>query len=538
MLPSLAQLELVKKKIKKVPNRQGEYKRKIHYCCYLLCSQSGLRISEAIKFDLTKKDKNGLYRINKPKGKKERAFTTYHAESGLPLPLLQKQLGHRSIRTTALYWHNIYQEPFAGKMPIEDKKEPPKSPSIENFPLKTPEPAIVGDKPIISSKETSQPNNFLLISPHKKSLAIANYQPGKLTNETKLLEAQMPQSIAIGQISPKIQGEFSLNSIKQKTDQLENSQLLTITANNERKPTEKELILSARIKELEEQLAQVQAENNHLKVENKHLKALIQQFPETETKIIQPLPDNNNIATVIVYYGGYYRVFLLVYDPVYSTANPVVFPERELASNYGKYSDNPILLIHPYCDCSRSFSDFVTSPYVTKNYSSSYLKPFDVAKTYTTRLGFGFYHEGVYLGKIDGEFKVCHFTSKNNDTTIDQNCEHFANMVVYGINFSEQIEKNKGKFVAGAATTATVGMGGIAGMGFFNLIGSIALAPATGGASLLIGAGSTLLSGVGVAATAELCDRIDDSKANEGRSSVNLRNEIRDTDNRLGKKSD
>ena len=72
MLPSLSELEKVSNKIKNIPNKQGEYKRKIHYCCYLLCSQSGLRITEAIKFDLSVKTKKGLYRINKPKGKKER----------------------------------------------------------------------------------------------------------------------------------------------------------------------------------------------------------------------------------------------------------------------------------------------------------------------------------------------------------------------------------------------------------------------------------------------------------------------------------
>jgi len=320
---------------------------------------------------------------------------------------------------------------------------------------------------------------------------------------------------------------------------------------------------------------------------------------------------SNNIATVITYYNGSYWVYLLAYDPAYRSSYPAVFPKSydcsywgdssrgrkghnylsdarseaswlrdELTSSYGKYSDNPILLIHPYCDCSRSFGDFVTEPYVTRNSSTSYFKPFDVVKTDMTT----FDHVGVYLGKIDGEFKVCHYTRDKKDTTIDgwsyflegkveayhpvipfknykdiarqivwakdnsfrrnnydlhrRNCEHFANMIVYGINFSEQIEKNKGKFVAGAATTAVVGGGTFGGLGFFNLIGSIALAPTTGGASLLIGAGSTLLSGVGVAATVELCDQIDDGQANDGKTSVNLRDEIRETDNRLGKKSD
>ena len=39
------------------------------------------------------------------------AFATYHAESGLSLPILAKMLGHVSVRTTALYWQNIHQEP-------------------------------------------------------------------------------------------------------------------------------------------------------------------------------------------------------------------------------------------------------------------------------------------------------------------------------------------------------------------------------------------------------------------------------------------
>lgn len=153
--PSLRELELVRGKIKQIPNQRGEHLRKTHYGCYLLCSQAGLRISEAVKFDLNAKNRKELYRIEKPKGKKERlvyvskeviqelkannwqpnqtnrwnfyhflkkikrevniknveltphtlrrAFTTYHAEAGLPLPLLQKLLGHSSIRTTALY---------------------------------------------------------------------------------------------------------------------------------------------------------------------------------------------------------------------------------------------------------------------------------------------------------------------------------------------------------------------------------------------------------------------------------------------------
>src|SRR5436305_11361337 len=72
ILPSLAELAKVGGEIKQVPNKRGEYKRKVHYGCFLLCSQSGLRISEAVKFDLNAKTRKGLYRIEKTKGKKER----------------------------------------------------------------------------------------------------------------------------------------------------------------------------------------------------------------------------------------------------------------------------------------------------------------------------------------------------------------------------------------------------------------------------------------------------------------------------------
>jgi integrase len=71
-LPSLADLEQIREKAKNIKNKQGEVKRKVHYGCYLLCSESGLRISEAVRFDLKAKTKKGLYRIEKPKGKKER----------------------------------------------------------------------------------------------------------------------------------------------------------------------------------------------------------------------------------------------------------------------------------------------------------------------------------------------------------------------------------------------------------------------------------------------------------------------------------
>ena len=72
MLPSLQLFEKVSKGIMLVPNRRKESKRGIHCGLFLLGYKSGLRVNEAIRFDLANKTKHGLYRIEKPKGKKER----------------------------------------------------------------------------------------------------------------------------------------------------------------------------------------------------------------------------------------------------------------------------------------------------------------------------------------------------------------------------------------------------------------------------------------------------------------------------------
>ena len=198
MLPSQELLKQISRKIKNIPNHRKESKRKVHYCLFLLGYKAGLRISEAVSFSLENKTRQGLYRIERPKGKKERlvyipkkvirelkkhnwkpnqtnrwnfyhflrkikrelgivksieltphtlrhAFATHHAESGLSLPILSKILGHASVRTTALYWRNVYQEPnndlgpiLAGKKWLENKEKMPTEPLItENFP-KTP----------------------------------------------------------------------------------------------------------------------------------------------------------------------------------------------------------------------------------------------------------------------------------------------------------------------------------------------------------------------------------------------------------------
>ncbi|RHZ35912.1 tyrosine-type recombinase/integrase [endosymbiont GvMRE of Glomus versiforme] len=188
MLPNLQVLERISQRIQSIPNNHGEFKRREHYGLFLLCYQAGLRVSEAINFDLSAKTHRGLFLI-KSKGKKNRyvyvpkkviselkkcewkpkqtnrfnfyhflrrikksleipanteltphtlrrSFATYHAEAGLPLPLLQKLLGHQSIRTTALYWMNTYHgdddddttDILAGKFWLEKPKPPQPEP--------------------------------------------------------------------------------------------------------------------------------------------------------------------------------------------------------------------------------------------------------------------------------------------------------------------------------------------------------------------------------------------------------------------------
>jgi len=72
MFPTQKLLKKVGKEIMSVPNRRKESKRRIHFCCFLLCSKAGLRVSEAVNFDLGNKTRQGLYLIKRPKGKKER----------------------------------------------------------------------------------------------------------------------------------------------------------------------------------------------------------------------------------------------------------------------------------------------------------------------------------------------------------------------------------------------------------------------------------------------------------------------------------
>ena len=158
MLPSQELLEQISRKIKNIPNYRKESKRKIHYCLFLLGYKAGLRISEAVSFDYQAKHPRhkNLYLVHGKGNKKRyvyvskeiiqelknnhwkpnqtnrfafnnflkkvkermniaanveltphtlrRCFTTHNALNGVPMPVLQKVLGHKNIRTTSGYW--------------------------------------------------------------------------------------------------------------------------------------------------------------------------------------------------------------------------------------------------------------------------------------------------------------------------------------------------------------------------------------------------------------------------------------------------
>jgi len=141
------------------PKKRGEYKKEIQECLFLLGWKVGLRISEAISFDLALEHQQSEYKnlyllrgkrqkerwvyvspeiVNELRKRKwkprttnrytffdflqqikrelnlasnieltphtlRRCFATHNAIAGMPLPVLQKVLGHSKISTTALY---------------------------------------------------------------------------------------------------------------------------------------------------------------------------------------------------------------------------------------------------------------------------------------------------------------------------------------------------------------------------------------------------------------------------------------------------
>jgi len=109
-------------------------------------------------------------------------------------------------------------------------------------------------------------------------------------------------------------------------------------------------------------------------------------------------------------------------------------------------------------------------------------------------------------------------------------------MCVYGINYSEEIETNSSLINGSFGTIAVAETAGVTGTGIFGIIGSIALAPATGGASLFyLGATSAFGTIIGNAAVAEAVNR---HELNNGKgSTIKLINEMNESNDKLGERS-
>ena len=207
----------------------------------------------------------------------------------MPLPILQKLLGHSSVRTTALYWRDIYHGDdddnigggiLAGKNWLErskpsQSKERPK-PIKENFPeiLKVPKPLFIEQKPIIPNKNLTHENNSLSVP---KTL--------KKTPE-----------ISINEISSNSPAKFSLNLANKNSDQLKITQPLMITATQEQKPTKKELVLLQKIKLLESQL---QASQSSLETSQNKLTEALQSKGKLKEKMTEIQKENNNLKQLL-----------------------------------------------------------------------------------------------------------------------------------------------------------------------------------------------------------------------------------------------
>lgn len=223
-----------------------------------------------------------------------------------------------------------------------------------------------------------------------------------------------------------------------------------------------------------------------------------------------------------------------------------------------QYEANPILYIHPRANEYTYFSNLVCSPYVKIDYNASIsdFKPLDIAWV-RKRAGLTplieYYHVGVYVGNGDiihlsgdnegagkvswstflkgqtGELRRYHpiipFKNykqligeavwakdnnygKNNYMLLNRNCEHLANMLVYGIYYSQQMAEFK-------ENNSAVGMHAAGGLNL-SLGCGLLLAPFTGGLSILVGSiaapiAASVGAGMGAALNADIHDSIWDT---------------------------
>lgn len=131
-----------------------------------------------------------------------RCFTTHNALNGVPMPILQKALGHANIRTTSCYWKgSIDIREFGGWLESDaSSKEPDGVPRVEIIP-KTPKVSQIPGQPEITlptapflEKDSAKPKLLLTIAELKRKLEqkelIIAKKDGEIKQKDKKLKSR------------------------------------------------------------------------------------------------------------------------------------------------------------------------------------------------------------------------------------------------------------------------------------------------------------------------------------------------------------
>ncbi|CAG8525990.1 24632_t:CDS:2 [Racocetra persica] len=236
-------LEKISQKIKDIPNRSGEFKRELNLEKSTELSPHTLR----------------------------RSFTTYHAEQGVPLPLLQKIL------------EKPKSQPLPAKPTIFSPTEKEEITSGQEN----------GFLPIFEENSPKRAKNAILPESKNPKILIQNQPQNQppIKNSSPPIETKKPISIEPNSLPKNTQKQLlpPISKQEQKNNEcrvLSDKNCFELSQNQK-----KETILIAKIKELEEQLKQVQNENNNLRAENKMLKNLVSENQNPKA-LIQNVVEN------------------------------------------------------------------------------------------------------------------------------------------------------------------------------------------------------------------------------------------------------
>jgi hypothetical protein len=279
ILPSLSLLDKISQFIK--TKREGKFS--LNYGLFLLSWKSGLRVSEAVSFDYrlkhprhkdlclihgkgnkkryvyvsreiiqelksqnwkpnqtnrlnfyhflqkTKKELNISQNIELTPHTLRRWFTTHNALNGVPMPILQKALGHANIKTTSGYWKgSVDIREFGGWLePDSSPKEPeeipkvkvgdnPQLPRAPQIPLKLANP---------DSNNTQEPELLKTIEKLKGELAEKDKKIKDKDSEISLLTNENEKLKVIS-----LEKDQKLRELQEKVKQLEvkNNSLIEI----------------------------------------------------------------------------------------------------------------------------------------------------------------------------------------------------------------------------------------------------------------------------------------------------------------------